>query len=207
MTRKNSRAPYDGDLRQDLLDAAIAAVASQDPAQLSLRAIARELGVSHAAPKNHFADKTALFTAIAVEGFTGLGAALDAAQNPVPDGPNDGIASLERAGQAYVAYAMANPGCFRVMWRNELLNEEAPALKQASDDAFASLIRAISTGQAAGWASARDTRDVAVYAWSLVHGVAQLLLDGPLGDMDGRSPEEVAAVCTDLLVAGLRSVQ
>ena len=198
MPGPGSRTPYAGDLRRDLLDAAIRQVAEEDPAQLSLRAIARDLGVSHAAPKNHFQDKTALFTAIAVEGFDGLAEALNGAidEHPAP------MDALPAAGRADVGGCVRNRGCFRVMWRNDLLDPDSHDLAAASGRAFSGLPRAVAEARHTGWGSAHSVRDLAVYAWSVVHGVAQLLLDGPLGDMDGRSPEALADLCVQLLVRG-----
>ena len=92
---------YGGDLRRDLLDAALELIAREGPSSVSLRWLARRLGVSHAAPANHFPDKAALFTAIATEGFELLGAAITGA-----------------TGRAYTGFALGwtaitspRPGC------------------------------------------------------------------------------------------------
>ena len=84
-TRQANPTYYGGDLRRDLLDAALRTIAREGPSAVSLRSLARDLGVSHAAPANHFPDKAALFTAIAVEGFTLLGQAMAAATELGPD--------------------------------------------------------------------------------------------------------------------------
>ena len=170
------RAPYDGDLRRDLLDAAIAFVAANDPADLSLRSIAREVGVSHAAPKNHFADKTALLTAIAIEGFDRLAQALLLAIAET-DGPNEAMLA---GGMNYVTFSIENPGYFRVMWRNELLDQEDEQLLASGEMALDGLRRLVEDAQTTGWAADRSSTDVAVLAWAAVHGLAQLYLDGPL---------------------------
>src|SRR5215208_1766242 len=75
-TAKANPTYYGGDLRRDLLDAALELIAREGPSAVSLRSLAKRLGVSHAAPANHFPDKAALFTAIATEGFELLGAAI-----------------------------------------------------------------------------------------------------------------------------------
>lgn len=192
-TQKN--APFDGDLRRALLDAAIEFVALDDPANLSLRAIARQVGVSHAAPKNHFADKTAMLTAIAVEGFQRLGDAMihSAVASPDP------VTAVVEGGQRYVAFAAENPGYFRVMWRNELLDQADVALADSGRATFEALTALVVAAQEHGWAPGRSPESVAVLAWSTVHGLAQLHLDGPLDDMVGGDVADLASATTELL--------
>src|SRR6266542_1340250 len=76
-TRRANPTYYDGDLRRELIDTALELIAREGPSTVSLRSLARGLGVSHAAPGNHFPDKAALFTAIAIEGFKLLSAAIE----------------------------------------------------------------------------------------------------------------------------------
>lgn len=83
--RARNATYYTGDLRRDLLDAALAVIATEGSAAVNLRALARQLGVSHAAPANHFADRTGIFTAIAQEGFELMGRALARAVAEVGD--------------------------------------------------------------------------------------------------------------------------
>lgn len=185
---------YAGDLRRDLLDAALDVIEADGPSGLSLRAVARRVGVSHAAPKNHFADKVTLFTAIAAEGFEGLGGALTAAMTFT----DDPVAAFRDAGVAYIRYAVDHPAHFRVMWRNDLhLDDEV--LERAGQRAFDALIGGAERAKATGWAAGVPARDLAVVAWSTVHGLAQLALDGPLADMDGRDVDILAALVADVL--------
>src|SRR6266542_735008 len=76
-TRRANPTYYDGDLRRELIDTALELIAREGPSTVSLRSLARGLGVSHAAPGNHFPDKAALFTASAIEGFKLLSAAIE----------------------------------------------------------------------------------------------------------------------------------
>lgn len=194
----SSRAPYDGDLRRALLDAALAAVATDDPANLSLRAVARQVGVSHAAPKNHFVDKTALLTAIAVEGFQKLGhqliGAAASARHPV--------AALAAGGESYVDFAVRHPGYFRVMWRNELLDQDDPELDGASELALDGLRGLIEEAQATGWGEGRQVEELAVLAWAAVHGLAQLYLDGPLEALVDDDIAVLASATVELFRSG-----
>lgn len=186
---------YDGDLRRDLLDAALALIAAGGPSGLSLRAVARKVGVSHAAPKNHFADKTAMFTALAAEGFNGLGDALHAAMTST----DDPVAAFRAAGVAYIHFAVSHPAHFRVMWRNDLHTDDA-VLEAAGQQAFDALTAGAERAKATGWADGVSARDLVVVAWSSVHGLAQLAIDGPLPEMDGRDVDTLADVNASVLI-------
>lgn len=188
---------YGGDLRRDLLDAALDVIRDDGPSGLSLRAVARRVGVSHAAPKHHFADKAALFTAIATEGFEQLGGVLREAMTST----GDPVDAFRRAGVAYVRYAVDHPAHFRVMWRNDLHMDDAE-LEAAGQRAFDALVGGAERAQAAGWAAGVSAQDVAVVAWSSVHGLAQLSLDGPLPEMDGRGVDALSEVVAAALTGG-----
>jgi len=182
---RSKNAPYAGDLRRDLMDAAIAVVAKEDPASLSLRAVARGVGVSHAAPKNHFSDKRDLLTAIAIEGFERLGHLFAyASSGTAPD-------ALGRLGRAYIRFSLDHPGYFRVMWRNELLHADAPRLMSAGQEVFDVFVAEVARAQTRGFKPHHDTANLAMALWTSAHGLAQLHLDGPLGDMDPRQIDEV----------------
>lgn len=182
------------------MDAAVSAIAELGVAPLSLRAIARRLGVSHAAPKNHFADKQALLQAIAIEGFERLGEVSTASVS----GATSAVDALERSGRAYIEFALRHPGYFRVMWRNELLDNEDPHLVGAGRSVFGGLVASVLAAQAEGWAPGRDPTNLATVAWAVVHGVAQLRLDGPLAEMIPREEEAVIDGVIDVLIDGLR---
>ena len=188
---------YGGDLRRDLLEAALELIARQGPSAVSLRSLARRLGVSHAAPANHFPDKAALFTAIATEGFELLGAALDDAAGQA--GPEATAGQRFRAaGRAYTSFAVAHPAHFAVMWQRDLLHPNDPALAAAADATFDRLLAAVRDVQAEGWAPGADPQTVAVLAWSVVHGLAALWLSGAL-DSAQRPFDEIAAEVGALL--------
>jgi AcrR family transcriptional regulator len=98
-------------LRRALLDAALASLAENGPAALSLRALSRRAGVSHAAPAHHFGDKAGLLTAVATEGFLRLGEALQTAHQ---------AGGFVEVGVAYVRFAVEQRAYFEVMYRPEL---------------------------------------------------------------------------------------
>jgi AcrR family transcriptional regulator len=196
-TRRANPTYYRGDLRRDLLDTALALIAQEGPSAVSLRALARRLGVSHAAPANHFPDKAALFTAIAVEGFALLAEAIE-----------DGVRQLGRdatagqrfraAGRAYTGFALGHPAHFAVMWQRDLLHQDDPELVTAGDTTFALLLGSVRDIQSEGWAAGRDPQAVAYLAWSVVHGLATLWLGGSL-QRGQRSFDEIAGEVAALL--------
>ena len=191
---------FDGDLRRALLDAAAEAAAHQGPGSLSLRAVAREVGVSHAAPAHHFGDKTGLLTALATEGFDQLGRAVEEAAGS----GEVGIDQLVDAAVAYVAFATTFRGHFEVMWRTDLLCLDDPDYLVASTGAFATLQRAVRSAQRGGWRSDGDPEELTIAAWAVVHGLAALHNSGILPMITaGRGPTELARSITSLLVNAL----
>jgi AcrR family transcriptional regulator len=196
-TRQANPTYYGGDLRRDLLDAALGTIAREGPSAVRLRSLARDLGVSHAAPANHFPDKAALFTAIAVEGFTLLGQALAAAAAELgPDAPAG--QRFRAAGRAYTGFALAHPAHFAVMWQRDLLHQDDPELAAAGDATFELLLGGVRDLQTEGWAAGADPQTVAYLAWSVVHGLAALWLGGSLRQGQ-RGFDEIAGEVGSLL--------
>ena len=200
-TRRANPTYYGGDLRRDLLDAALDLIAGEGASAVSLRSLARRLGVSHAAPANHFPDKAALFTAIAVEGFTLLSEAMVAAVGQLGPGASAGQ-RFRAVGGAYTGFAVAHPAHFAVMWQRDLLHPDDPELAAAGDRTFELLLGGVRDIQAEGWAAGAEPQAVAYLAWSVVHGLAALWLGGPL-QHDGRPFPEIAGEVTTLLGASL----
>src|SRR4051794_14168256 len=131
-----SVAPYHhGALREALLEAAERVLERDGLAGLTLRAVAREAGVSHAAPTHHFGDLTGLLSELAAIGFTRFNATMKAAG----DSPGTPIERAMARARAYVAYAQANPGMYGLMFRTERLDYSRPALHEAAEASFAGL--------------------------------------------------------------------
>jgi AcrR family transcriptional regulator len=173
-TAKNK--PYHhGDLGPALVRASTDIIQESGASALSLRAVARRLGVSHAAPGHHFADKRALFAAVAARGFGELEQAMRAATEKAGSQP---LARLEASGVAYVRFAAENPELFRLMVGRELYASDSLELKHAADTAFQVLVN--EARSSLGDASEERLRLVTISAWSLVHGLAMLWLDGRL---------------------------
>jgi AcrR family transcriptional regulator len=168
---------YPGDLRRALLDAAADAVGEAGAENLSLRDVARRVGVSHAAPAHHFGDKAGVLTVLATEGFELFVAHLAEALAAAPPAPVDQIPVL---GRAYAEFAERWPGHFAVMFNPPLTRQDDPAYTTASNIAFELLCQHIATCQQAGWRVDADTRTLAAAAWALAHGIAVLRNQGSL---------------------------
>jgi AcrR family transcriptional regulator len=200
-SRRANPTYYGGDLRRDLLDTALELIDQEGPSAVSLRSLARRLGVSHAAPANHFPDKAALFTAIAVEGFGLLAQAMKDGAGQL--GPEATAGQRFRAaGQAYTGFALAHPAHFAVMWQRDLLHQDDPALAAAGDTTFELLLGSVREIQSEGWAAGGDPQAVAYLAWSVVHGLATLWLGGSL-QRSQRPFDEIAGEVGALLGGAL----
>jgi AcrR family transcriptional regulator len=206
---RGRRAPGDtpyhhGDLHDALLQAGERVLERDGPAGLTLRAVAREAGVSHAAPTHHFGDLAGLLSELAAIGFRRFNAAMVAAgeTQTLPQ-----MKALARA-RAYVAYAQAHPGMYGLMFRTERLDMTRPSLHEAASASFEGLASTIGAGrdrQLTGAAlETLSLEQAAAIArnWSLVHGFTVLLLDGRLKDILNRLPEGTGA--DQLLDAMLR---
>lgn len=167
-------AYHHGDLRRALLDASLALIDEGGVQNLSLRKAAKRAGVSSGAPYHHFENRGALMAAIAAEGFHRLDSELTRLEHP---DPNRGLALC---GEAYVRFARENPAYFRVMFRPELSESEVEVLHEAANPVFGGLVRRVMDAQAAGTIPAGDPEPYVLLCWSVAHGLAALLVDGPL---------------------------
>ncbi len=170
----SARSTYHhGHLRPALIAAARALLDEGGPAAVGLREAARRVGVSPTATYRHFRDKDDLLAAVAAEGFREFGAALaQAGRSGEP---------LSAMGAAYVDFALARPGMFRLMFSPLIAKAELyPELRAASDEAFAQLRRGVKSRAAEGEGQGEGLDAAAIAAWSLVHGLAHLILDGVL---------------------------
>lgn len=171
-----SRPYHHGDLRPALVAAAVEVVGEGGVAAMSVREVARRAGVTHASATYHFGDRAGLLTAVAVDGYRRLGRALADAEAA--------SGSFLEVGVAYVRFALAHPAHFEVMFLPRLLRRDDPALAEA---------RAVTARALYGTADAGPDDVVAgLAAWSLVHGLATLWLDGNVPPGLGDDPGEVA---------------
>lgn len=195
---------HHGDLRQSLIDAAIALISEEGIKELSLRQVARRVGVSHNAPYRHFADKEALLAAVAEQGFQSLGMAMETAREGIPI---DSWQRLEAIGIAYVHFALAHPAHYRLMFGDYRCNfSKYAGLVAVAQQSFMVLVDTIREGQAAGIFRAADPVNMARVAWSLVHGQSMLALDNKLQVKPGAEFTAFLKFSTQMLLQGLAPV-
>jgi AcrR family transcriptional regulator len=170
---------HHGDLRNALLAAARDLVNERGLDGFGLREVSRRAGVSHTAVYNHFASRSALVETLVVEAFDALTEALQQAGSGVADP----LQRLIEIGIAYVRFAYARPAEFRFMFRPELCSGASAAnpepLLTSSRASYEPLKSGIADCLAAG-ALVGDPDLLALIAWSGVHGLASLIVDGPL---------------------------
>ena len=157
---------HHGDLRTALLRTAGKSLEKEGLERLSLRALTRRTGVSHAAPYRHFRDRESLLAALAAEGFEMLGRAQREAA---------ALGGLRAMGEAYVHFALAHPQRFRLMFGGQLRMSRHPALNEIARKTFDGL-----SGALARVAGAPRAAEASIAAWALVHGLSHLLLEQKL---------------------------
>lgn len=167
---------HHGDLKNALIRAGIHILAKDGVAGLSLRKVAGRAGVSHAAPYAHFTDKQALIAAISTEGYRMIHERIEAAMLEFEGDPSR---QLLEAAWAYVDFALTDPAHFKITFSGVIEKEkEHPAFVEMSQKSFGAVIRIVEACQAQGVLAAGPSDLAAVSVWSLVHGLASLVLEG-----------------------------
>jgi len=169
------KKPYHhGDLRAALIVEGLRLLSERDADSLSLREVARSVGVSAPSVYRHFPDKEALMTALAEEGLKRLAAT----QHEAADAAGGGEAGFAATGRAYVRFALANPALFRLIFTSPVIaryRQNNPAPDEAMNFLLANAAAAVGADR-----ESAEARGAAIQAWALVHGMAMLMLDGQL---------------------------
>jgi AcrR family transcriptional regulator len=167
-----SKEPLDA--RRRILDASIVLVAEQGVRAVSFREVARRAGVSHQTPYHHFGDHVGILREIAREGFANLADAMHSAASRAGDDP---YKALHEAGVAYVKFARAHVGHFRVMFQGALnAGGDHPPLEEG-DRTFDTLVRLVTAAHRAGAGRGLTVEAMSRLAWSTVHGLSLLLIE------------------------------
>jgi len=190
----SDRPYHHGALREALLEQAERTVRDRGADALSLRELAREVGVSHGAPRRHFPDRQALLDAVAEAGFDRLGAELRAAA----DGAGEEFEPRLRAtAAAYVRFATRDPALLDLMFAGKH-RETSGALDEAAENAFAVMLELIAQGQAEGALEPGEPERVGLVLFSTIQGIASLVSAGIV------QPDQLEALVVDAIAHFLR---
>jgi AcrR family transcriptional regulator len=187
-TQKKADTYHHGDLRNALLNTAIAHIRKDGLQNLSLRDLARELGVSHAAPYRHFPDKKDLLITLAEDGYSRLFIAMKQAA----EAQSTLIAQLTALAWAYVLFCVQNPVHTDIMFGSDLAKRTGiPTLEAASNRVFDLTKDFLLKGQEQNLIVHEPAEVITATAWSLVHGLAMLLKSNRMrGDSSTESQQK-----------------
>ncbi len=173
--QNNATSYHHGNLREALLSAAVDSIREQGAENLSLRALARVVGVSQTAPYRHFADKNGLLVELARQTFDELSRVTSERIDPALNCAEN----LLRAGEAYLRYAIANPEKYRLIFGSSITQrEQYPQLQTAARSAFNVLLQLMAEGAQRGEFLPTEPMILANNCWSSIHGFALLTIDG-----------------------------
>ena len=198
-----SKPYHHSNLREVLLASAVRLIAEAGPGGFTLREVARRAGVSHNAPYRHFQDRDALLAAVAAQGYLELNDAMLQAANQ----QSDALIRLKRAGLAYVAFALRRPEHFTIMFETAAFSKELhPEAAAASELAFSTLGNLVEACETTGQMTPGDPLQLALLAWTMVHGIAKLAITGRLPYRSRPKTLEFAEFVIENSLPGLRPV-
>ena len=169
-----------------MIQAALKLIAKHGPRGFSLSEAARLAGVSVGAPYRHFADKEALFGAVAAQGFLELCERFEAAAKASPDDPRQRLVAI---GMAYVRFAVERPSHFQVMFDSAIHRRKDPALSVPAERAFQVLAKTVR--EVAGKKGVRSEETFTAAIWALMHGHAMFAMDDSLANMEFKTPADI----------------
>lgn len=193
----DERKPYHhGDLRESLLNAAEQALSELPLEKLALREIARRAGVSHAAPKHHFASVGELYGELVARGFERFVESLDTAARRSPD--QSPSARLHAMARAYLRFAQANHATYGLMFGKRPGVDRTPHATSAAFAAWSQLEREVMA-----LAGPQKATMGSLHVWSCCHGFAMLLIDQAAPPQI--DPDQAVEALTRMVIAGLQS--
>jgi AcrR family transcriptional regulator len=189
---------HHGDIPRSARAACLHLVEQSGSAHVTLRQVAAQLGATHVALYRHFANKEALLASVAEEGYKLLQTQVKAT---VAEGGTP-LDQLHRIGVAYVRFARTHTAYFRLMYAREVRRVSHPALRTAAAAAFVTLLDVVRECRKEGLVQHGGSLEVALTAWSLVHGLAMLIVERQLDDTQV-DVDKLVEVATATLRAGL----
>ncbi|MDX1635460.1 MAG: TetR/AcrR family transcriptional regulator [Marinobacter sp.] len=170
---KDDKTYHHGNLRAVLIDAGLA-ILEEGEQELTLRSVAKRVGVSHTAPYNHFAGKDGLLAEIAIRGFEELRRVTDEARLAAGSDADD---QLLATGLAYIRFGSRRPALYQLMFGPRKAGVSSEKVEAAGAAAFEVLVEVIRGGVGSGRFRQVDIRGAAFSSWALVHGMTQMVLD------------------------------
>lgn len=193
--------PYHhGNLRAALIEAALSLIDEKGAKALTVRQVARRAGVSHTAPYRHFKDKADLLAAVAVQGFDMMVADMHRRMDRYQTDSRD---RLKACGISYITFAIDHPAHFRVMFGPGTSECEYFSFVASATSAFQTLLDSIEACQQEGWIRSGNSDELALAAWSMVHGFAMLYIENRI--LAGRDAAPMMESVLDRLFEGLRA--
>ncbi len=202
-----STAYHHGNLRAALVETALTMAREAGPDGVALREVARRVGVSHNAAYRHFADREELLTEISTHAMDRLTEAMQARVDAVPDDldlTGRARARLSEVGRAYVEFALAEPGLFRVAFASKADDVENSPLGPPTDGGPYGLLNDVLDDLVdVGYLDPERRPGSEVACWAAVHGFAQLCLDGPLRPLPNDLRDAALGRLLDTIERGL----
>lgn len=185
---KKKKPYHHGNLRQSLVNTAVELIARRQHSEFTLRELAKQLGVTHAATYHHFKDKEELLAVVAQEGYMLLTECLTKSAQQAPD---NALARMRAMGIAYLRFALDNQAHFRVMFGHKFGDLSLyPAIRDASIGCQNLMIALLQEGQKQGFYVEHDVAELIAIQWSSIHGLAVLTLNGHFDHMVPREDLE-----------------
>lgn len=179
--KKGKRSYHHGDLENSLIKSSLFLLKDKKASDLSLREIAKSAGVSHTAVYRHFKDKESLFNKIAAIGFDRLAVY----QTNAARHGQDSIDSFRRAGLAYIKFSLRFPGWYQLMFQRRDIQPDA-ILKRSMIRSYSVLVQ-LSKDYIKERNLSLDSKEYAMYAWSIVHGYSSLAIDSDFPQVNAKS--------------------
>ncbi|MCB1156488.1 MAG: TetR/AcrR family transcriptional regulator [Leptospiraceae bacterium] len=177
-SNRNLKAYHHGDLRNALIDSALVIIAEEGYESLSLRKVAEKADVSPGAPYRHFKNSESLISAVAEVGFYKLN---DIMEKIIRKRPRNYLWQFRECGLSYVEFSLDNSELFRIMYGNMIKNHSShEGLKKAGEQLYFTFEGIIKNAQTENLLRAGNTREIALSAWSLVHGISNLIVEKQL---------------------------
>ena len=172
--KKRTAGQKHGDLRTELLGEGLKLLDSQGIESVTIRAVARKVGVAHSAPANHFPSRSAMLTAIAVIIFADLA---DLTVEATTHAGNEPEQAIYNFAEAWFQFAFDTPSRYQLLWRRELIDHDDPGLAREMNHVYSTLLALLSLNQVK---CRVDTETNAIAIWSMIHGYISMRLDGNL---------------------------